>query len=141
LDWFKGFSAGEIFGKFDEVPCGNPGGCWQQKSFRSPDMNVDFLFIDWYAFGPVLGELWVAYADFAADTPGKVRITPTTKGMMSADRYLHVTMEVDSFTSGRRYPMIMISDQESPLEWNMAKGHTLTVQTFPDWPNNYLLEV
>jgi hypothetical protein len=141
LDWFAGFAPGEPPEKFVEIPCGADGSCWQQKSFRSPKTRIDISYVDWFSFGSILGEFWVVYADFAADTPSKVRLTPTTKGTMSADRFLHTTMEVDSFTSARRYPMILVSDQEAPLEWTMPKGNTLTLQTFPDWPNTYQLEV
>jgi len=115
--------------------------CWQQHSFKSADLRIDFMFIDWFAYGTMLGEFWVAYADYIADTPGKVRMTPTTKGVIAANSFLHVTMEVDSFTTGRRYPMLMISDQDPPVQWNMNLGNTLTIQTFPDWPNTYQLEV
>jgi hypothetical protein len=141
LDWFAGFGPAEPLDKFEEVPCGNPAGCWQQKSFRSARARLDISYVDWFSFGPVLGEFWIAYADFAADTPSKIRLTPTTKGVMAQKGFLHATMQVDSFTSGRRYPMFLISDQEAPLEATMAKGNTLTIQTFPDWPSTYQLEV
>jgi hypothetical protein len=140
MDWFQAFS--EPLAKFEEVPCGAPGGgCWQQKSYKSPQMRLDFSFVDWFSYARLLGELWVVYADYAADTPSKIRIMPSVKGTMSPDSFLYATMEVDSYTSGRRYPIIMISDQEAPIEWTMDKGNALAVQTFPDWPNTYQLEV
>jgi hypothetical protein len=142
MDWFQGFDPGESLAKFDEVPCGGPGGnCWQQKSYKSAQMRLDFSFVDWFSYGSLMGEFWVVFADYAADTPGKIRIMPATKGTMTPDAFLHVTMEVDSYTSGRRYPIIMISDQEAPIEWTMEKGNSLAVQTFPDWPPVFQLEV
>jgi hypothetical protein len=141
FDWFAGFAPGETFETLDEIPCGNAAGCWQQKSYLSPRMRLDISYVDWFSFGPLLGEFWIAYADFAADTPSKVRITPVPKGTMSPDKFLHATMEVDSFTSARRYPMMLVSDQEAPLESTMPKGNTLTLQTFPNWPSTFQLEV
>ena len=47
-----------------------------------------------YTMGPMLGELWVNYADVAADTNGRFQLTAKQKATMSASSYLHVTMEV-----------------------------------------------
>jgi len=55
-------------------------------------------------------------------------------------------MEGDAFTTGRRYPQIIISDQAAPVQWNLSKGNALILQTFEDagtanWPNSYQLQV
>lgn len=81
-----------------------------------------------FTYGPELGEWWISYADVAADTNGKYRLTANQKASMSADKFLHVKMEVDGYSTARRYPQIMISDAEAPVQYGMAKGHTLIVQ-------------
>ena len=50
-------------------------------------------------------------------------------------------MQVDGFSTFRRYPQIMISDQSAPVQWNMKKGNTLIVETFEAWPNTYEFQV
>jgi hypothetical protein len=113
--------------------------------FRQQSSAVDVTFLsveaDRYAHGKFFGEWWVAYTDWAADTNGKYRLTPPTKGEISADNYLFVSMEVDSFTTARRYPQLLISDRDAPVQTNLPKGNTLVIQTFGDWPNRYELQV
>jgi hypothetical protein len=82
-----------------------------------------------YAFGAELGEWWIAYADVGADVNGKYRLTAKQKANMDASTFLHVTMEVDAYSTGRRYPQILISDQNPPIQYTLDKGHTLVVQT------------
>jgi len=50
-------------------------------------------------------------------------------------------MTVDSFTTGRRYPMLMISDVDAPVQQNMTSGNTIVVETFTDFPNTYQVEI
>jgi hypothetical protein len=88
----------------------------------------------------MLGELWVIYADAAADTNGKFRITPATKATLAADRFLYVTMNVDMFTTLRRYPQIIITDQNAPVQYQMEKGYAIVVQTFLGWPSVYQVQ-
>jgi hypothetical protein len=100
-----------------------------------------------FAVGPVLGELWVTYADKAADTNGKFRLTAKQKANMDSATYLHVTMEVDAYTTARRYPQILISDQVAPVQYALPQGHTIVVQPFGDigssidWPIEYQIEI
>ena len=99
------------------------------------------------SYGPVLGEWWVNYADNAADTNGKYRLTAKQKATMNSSTFLHVTMEVDSYSTSRRYPQILISDQDAPVQYALAQGHTLIVQpraeitTAIDWPIDLQLQV
>jgi hypothetical protein len=108
------------------------------KSWHSSSANfdVDFYSIagNWFTFGQTQGELWVTIADWAADTNGKFRLTPKTKGALAADSYLHATFDVDSFTTGRRYAQVLISDQSSPVQDNLAKGSTVVVETINESP-------
>jgi hypothetical protein len=94
-----------------------------------------------------MGELWVTYADVAADTNGKFRLTPKQKAKMDSSTFLHVTMEVDAVSTARRYPQILISDQDAPVQYTLDKGHTIVVQPrgegsqWIDWPLDYELQV
>jgi hypothetical protein len=145
LDWFAGFGQADALGAFKVRPCGEPGdgNCWQQFRQRSSLADFMFMYVETPRWGlaSVLGELWVAYADVGADVNGKFRMTPNTKARMSADSFLYVTMHVDAMSTLRRYPQILISDQEAPVQWNLKKGNTLVVETFLDWPNSYELQV
>ena len=50
-------------------------------------------------------------------------------------------MTVDTFITGRRYPQIIISDQDVPVQYNMKSGYAIVVQTFVGWPNTYQARV
>jgi len=150
LDWFMGFGPSDSLGTFADADCGATMGnnCFQQFRQKSELFDTDFMFpeSDRHQFGKVLGELWVAYADLDGDANGKFRITPNTRSQVTADSYLYVTMEVDAFTTGRRYPQIIISDQDPPIDWNFYTGNSLVVQTFKgdgslNWPHAYSLEI
>ena len=73
-------------------------------------------------------------ADWAANTNGKFRLTPKTKGALASDAYLHVTYDVDSFSTGRRYPQLLISDRSWPVQENLANGATIVVETINESP-------
>jgi hypothetical protein len=81
------------------------------------------------------------YADFALSVNGKFRMTPPEKATISADTFLHVTMEVSSFTTARRYPQIIISDQHVPVQHNLALGNALLIHPYGDWPNLFEVQV
>jgi hypothetical protein len=153
MDFFKGFNSGGTPEKFETVDC-QPN-CYQ--SFRQQSENFDQNFINvesgpdagsgLFAYGEVLGEWWISYADVAADTNGKYRLTAKKKAEVSADKFLHVTMEVDAYATARRYPQILISDVEAPVQYALQNGHTIIVQpraqineTF-DFPVNYELQL
>ncbi len=144
MDWFADFSTPAEREAFAAVPCGAPdGNCFQTWRVASPALDASFMAVETgeWAMGSVLGELWVTYADLASDVNGKFRMTPRQKATMAAESYLHATMEVDAVTTARRYPQILISDQDAPVQYALAKGRTVIVQTFGDWPNAYQIEV
>ena len=148
FDWFEGFSAAAPLAPFSDTKCGAPdGNCWQQFRTVSKDYDADFINTETerHQFGVVLGELWSGFSDVAADTGGKFRFTPKVRGTMSADSFLYVTMETDTFTTGRRYPQIVISDQEAPLDYVFKTGHAIVVESFntntASWPNQFAVEV
>jgi hypothetical protein len=147
MDWFAGFGPDETVPDFMalgfEDPCGDPTSptCIGQKRQISDYADVSFFGVtpNRITLGTMLGELWVTYADAGADVGGKVRITPNATAKMSATSYLHVTMEVDAFTTARRYPQMIISDAKVPVQGNIPTSNTVVVQPFPDggtpnWP-------
>jgi hypothetical protein len=154
MDWFAGFGPDENVPDFMKIgfnePCNNPDnpGCNLE-----PRQVTDFADITFYSgtlnrngIAVVLGELWVTYADWQADVGGKIRITPNTRATMSADSYLHVTMEVDAFSTTRRYPQILVSDGELPVQGHLKTSNTVIIQTFSDtgtanWPYAFQIEV
>ena len=139
MDFFDGFSgAGETFSQTKLVDFG----AWNL-FLGSPTYDVQFYELEAkaYSIGAVMGELWVSYADAGSDTNGKLRITPRTKGTLSATSFLHVTMETDLVSTGRRYPQILVSDQPSPVQDNLPNGTTFILQTFRSWPNVLQMEV
>jgi hypothetical protein len=145
MDWFMGFESPDVLGTLTEPPCAEPNGGNCRQEFRQTSDTLDTIFMnvetDRWAMAPFLGELWLTYDDVAADVNGKFRLTPTQKAQMSADTYLHATMTTDAFTTNRRYPQIMISDSELPIQWHMADANTLIIESFLDWPAKFLVEV
>ncbi len=154
MDFFDAFAPGAAAETFTTVPCGvaNCYATWRQQS-----ATYDQMFINaetsatkgegLFSFGPVLGELWVSYADVAADTNGKYRLSAKQKATMNAASFLHVTMEVDAYSTARRYPQILISDAEIPVQYGLDKAHTIVVQSRAqgnvvyDYPVNYELQL
>jgi hypothetical protein len=156
MDFFADFSPGSTQETFTDVPCGAlDGNCFQQWRQQSATFDQSFMIVEsgptmgsgLYSFGQIAGEWWVAYADWASDTNGKYRLTPKQKANMDSSTFLHVTMEVDSVSTGRRYPQILISDQEAPIQYTLDKGHTLVIQPrgegseWIDFPVDYELQV
>ena len=79
--------------------------------WRVQSSNYDVLFFEItdnrFAAGTMLGQLWEGYSG------GKFRLTPKgATATLSDSSYLHVAMEVSSFSTGRRYPQIMVSTQD-----------------------------
>ncbi|MEJ0099076.1 MAG: hypothetical protein WDO12_04760 [Pseudomonadota bacterium] len=127
------------------IACGSPdGNCFQQ--FRQQSNTYDVAFMsaetDHWQIGSVQGELLLNYADWAADTNGKTRITVRNqKATIASNSYVHATMEVNSVGSARRYPQLIISDQNIPVQFNLINGRSLVLQTFADYPARVDLEI
>jgi hypothetical protein len=152
LDWYAGFGPDEsmpdFMGTGFSEPCDDPTSpnCTGQHRQITDFADVSFFGAtkNRSSLGVVMGELWITYADIGADVGGKIRITPPTKGKMAETSYLHVTMEVDAFTTARRYPQLIISDAAAPIQGRLPEANTVIVQPFPDegtpnWP--FLLQV
>lgn len=144
LDWSWGFSANDAVGAVTSEPCGEPlGNCFQDFRQRSERFDTSFLYVetDRRVLAPLLGELWVMYADLASGVNGKFRMTPPEKAQIDAEAFLYVTMDVNAFTTGRRYPQILISDQEAPVQHQLPNGNSLVIQPYGDWPHVFELQV
>src|SRR6202011_3815485 len=72
---------------------------------------------------------------------GKFRLTPKRRASLSANSFLHVTMEVDIVTTGRRYPQILVSDRDWPIQEQLINGTTLVFQSFNDPPQRLDIEL
>lgn len=94
--------------------------------------DVDFTNIELgsWSLGTALGQLWVGYADWAADTNGKFRLTAKQMARLEAERFVHVAAQMDIPSTRRRYPQILISNQPAPVQANLEKGTTVIVQPF-----------
>ena len=146
MDWFADFKAGSRLAPLTSVSTGG-----EQRRYHgvSGDYDLNFYSVDlntvnrqlMWALAPVSGELLVNYADYAADTDGKLRLTPTVKGQLASNRYLRATMEVDLTSSTRRYPQMLISNVDAPVQDNLPNGVTLIVQTFGTWPIELQVQV
>jgi hypothetical protein len=145
LDWARGWTADDDFGSFEGEEClaNAAADCGASDWSRSSSSVVQFNSVEapWYGMRAQLGELWVGIRDLGAGT--KFRLFPATQGNMTADSFLYATMLVDSFTTGRRYPQIIIADADIPypVAQNMNTGNALIVQSFGDWPSRLQLEV
>ncbi len=136
MDFFASFTPGSPPETFTTVPCGVQGGncfaTWRQQSPTFDQMFIDVEYLPdgggLFAYGPVGGEWWVTYADVGGDTNGKYRLTAKQKGRIDDSTFLHATMEVDAYSTDRRYPQLLISDQDIPVQYNLPQGHTLVIQ-------------
>jgi len=136
MDFFASFAPGTTPETFTTIPCGVAGGncfaTWRQQSPTWDQMFIDVEFrpggAGLFAYGAVAGEWWVTYADVGGDTNGKYRLTARQKAHVDGSSFLHVTAEVDAYSTARRYPQILISDQDAPVQYNLPQGHTLVVQ-------------
>jgi hypothetical protein len=145
FDWFAGFETPSELGDLKEVDCGTAEGqnCFQQWRQTSAELDVHWhtIVTGQRAIGVFNGELWVRYADWAADTNGKFRLTPTRKARIEDDAYLHTTMEVTSISTSRRYPQIMISDRAAPIQDYLEQGQTILLEVFRDFPNYIEIQI
>lgn len=142
MDFFVDFSPDKPFATPTNVSdCNVPGGdCgWENYTLQNDLFTFDFITVDSEygdrsGVGVFDGQLWVRFSDAGTLTNGKFRMMAKPRAKLAADNYLHVTMAVNTMSTGRRYPQILISDQGPRMHDNMANGKTVIVQTFNDWP-------
>jgi hypothetical protein len=109
---------------------------------ESPTFQIEFYGqpANEWAIGSMFGELWTIHADVGANVSGLLRMMPKEKATMAADAFVHVSMQVDTLSTGRRYPQILISDQSWPITQNLKEGSTIIVQPFGDGPTEAQIE-
>ena len=143
MDWMS--TAASFSEPFTPLSCQSPvGNCTQEFYLQSNTYAASFFWTETgrYTLGNVQGQLLVNYSDWAADTNGKFRMTVRNqRATISANTFVHATMEVNSVGSGRRYPQLMLSDQGVPVQYNLERGRTLILQTFGDFPSRVDLEI
>jgi hypothetical protein len=127
-DWYQGFQVGTDLGAIATVPrsgslCpqgSQPAMCgrWQSPTFDFGAYNTDGTTVQVFTYGTFLGQLWEAFDDTGSDVAGKVRFTALQTANIDVDpgKYLHATMSVDSVSTDRRYPQLIISDQPAPVQ-------------------------
>jgi hypothetical protein len=136
-DWYQGFTVGTDLGALQEQK--TPNTCWMCATWQSPLFDIRAYNIDSpgdkraLTFGTALGQLWLDFDDWKQDVTGKVRFTATEKATMDTDpaKYLHTTMSVDIVSTDRRYPQLIISDQDAPVQEGFANpnNNSLLVQS------------
>jgi hypothetical protein len=143
MDWIS--TPASFAEPFTASACQAPdGNCFQQFHLTSNTYDVSFFSTETnhWKVGSVQGELLVNYADWAADTNGKFRLTvKNQKATIANNSYVHATMEVNAVGSGRRYPQMILSDQNIPVQYNLVNGRSLILQTFGDFPSRVDLEI
>jgi hypothetical protein len=100
--------------------------------FDSPTFDVQLLgqTKGQWTFGAIFGELWTLHADVGADVGNLFRFAPKQTPTLAADAFVHVSMEVDTVSTFRRYPQIIVSDQPTPVQQNLTNGASVIVQPF-----------
>jgi hypothetical protein len=137
-DWYEGFTKPEDFG--DSVPTDYPSckdgtcGRWTSNKFDFTMWSIDNPGnIPLFTHGVMLGQLWTVFDDWGQDVTGKLRFTALQKANVDTDvtKFLHVTWSVDIVGTDRRYPQLMVSDRDAPVQDGLTNPdqNTLLVQT------------
>jgi hypothetical protein len=151
-DWYEGFNVGSDFGAV--VPAQDPANCVCQTAgaalpcqsgnggcayWTSPSFDIGAYELDapnnvsLFAYGQVLGQFWDVFDDTGQDVTGSVRLTAPQKATMAVDptKFLQITWTVNTVSTGRRYPQLIVSDQPPPVQdgFANANSNTLLVQT------------
>jgi hypothetical protein len=137
MDVFEAFSEPMGFEEVDLVTAGGWNMYFENDRFAASFYSME---PEVYGLDSVLGELWVTYADWASDTNGRFRLTSKTDATLAADSFVHATVEVDLFSTSRRYPQLWISSAAAPVQDNMTEGVTLNLQAFGAWPTGLELQ-
>lgn len=153
MDFYDGFHADQTFAPFSTPvkipnPSINEGGftlsndTYDVEVLNMQSMNTTDGFSPPLLFtaGTFLGQLWLSYADTGSDVQAKFRLEPKAPATLAADSFLHVTMTVDSVSSRRRYPHIIITDQPHFIQETMANGYTVVVEPILTWPSTLQIQ-
>lgn len=131
-DWSEGFDEASL-GPLTAVPTTND--CFQCVRQQSQQFDVDFTRLDAsgstnvLAYGEVLGQLWLAYDDTNGGTLGTGQFTALDKAAIDpdSDKYLHVAFSTGIASTLRRYPQLLISDQDAPIYEGLKNPDNNTV--------------
>lgn len=128
-DFFEGFGPDTTWNDFDLVTSNTNLGNYH---YRNAHWEVDFSNTEAgvHSFGPLHGELLVAFADRGGGVNGRFRMSPRVEMNLTADTYVHASMDVDVVSTGRRYPQLMISSEPAPIQGRLTQGTTIVVQPF-----------
>jgi hypothetical protein len=152
-DWYEGFSIDAAAPTFTPAPdpvscnCDTDGGglpCWSGAGtcgfWTSPQLNASAYFIDnpsavsAMSYGPMLGQFWDAFDDWQQDVSASLRFTAPTTATIDSDptKFLHITWSVDTVSTDRRYPQLIVTDQGNPMEdaFLNPNSNVLLIQTF-----------
>jgi hypothetical protein len=138
-DWYQGFNVGTTFGPVSASPDPKYETDTASGHWTSPDFDFGAYSVDnpnsilVFTYGQVLGQFWDAFDDWKQDVTGRVRWTAETKATIDPDptKFLHVTWSVNTVSTGRRYPQLIVTDQGAPIEdgFQNANGNFLIIQT------------
>jgi hypothetical protein len=134
-DWYQGFDANGSFGPLTtQTPCTAFGCRFQNALFDISAYSLDDPNnVAVLTFGQFLGQMWVAFDDTGSDVTGKVRFTALSKAAIDTDptKFLHVTWTVNIVGTDRRYPQLILSDQDAPVQEGLgnANSNNIIVQT------------
>jgi hypothetical protein len=137
-DWYEGFSVDASTPVFTPAP--DPASCncdqdaapsapcnygagacgyWTSSLLDPSAYEVDSpKGVPLLAFGPFLGQFWSVFDDYGQDVTGSLRLTAPMTATVASDptQFLHVTWSVDTVTTDRRYPQLIVTDQRTPIE-------------------------
>lgn len=137
-DFYEGFTSPDTFGESmkTDYPACKDGTCgrWQSTNFDYTMWSVDNPNdVPLFARGVMLGQLWTVFDDWKQDVTGKLRFTALKKAAVDTDRtkFLHLTWSVDIVGTGRRYPQMIVSDRDAPVQDGFAdpNQNSLLIQT------------
>jgi hypothetical protein len=150
-DWYEGFRVGSDLGTATkgtdpDCPCQVPGAPYPCQNgnggcgyWTSPKLEVGGYLLDIpndqtvFTYGQFLGQFWDVFDDVGQDVTGTTRFTAPQMPDIPTDpgQYLHVTWSVNTVSTDRRYPQLIVMDQPSPVQDGFAKpdANTLLVQT------------
>jgi hypothetical protein len=117
---------------------------WESHIWTFEGGTVHFALCDAGRYGVQDGELWVSLMDVGSGVNGKFRFTPEVTVDMTDTQFAHGTMEVDFFSSDRRYPQLFFTDRRVPTPiqdlagdaQNLELGAGILVQAFNGSPTH-----
>jgi hypothetical protein len=119
-DWNESFDGTGALANATDSPA---SGCFNCVRQRTSKFDVTFDRLDRVndapvlAYGEVLGQLFLDYDDDAGGTIAVGQFTALQKAQIDPDssRFLHVAFSANSAATLRRYPQLIVSDQDAPL--------------------------